>query len=152
MSASAPAAPLIATRDRFANLLWAAIPAAPIGVAAWLTPDAAGVGTHRQLGLPACTFLALTGLPCPFCGMTTAWCWAAHLHPCIALRTQPMGFLLFAIALGLALSNVGRTLLGRPAFRADRFLAEVRARTWWSLAAALLVSWVYKAASVRGWI
>lgn len=29
-------------------------------------------GTHRQLGLPACTMLSTVGLPCPSCGMTTS--------------------------------------------------------------------------------
>jgi hypothetical protein len=28
--------------------------------------------THRQLGLPQCHFVALTGKPCPACGMTTS--------------------------------------------------------------------------------
>lgn len=29
-------------------------------------------GTHRQLGLPACTLLLATGVPCISCGMTTS--------------------------------------------------------------------------------
>jgi hypothetical protein len=29
--------------------------------------------THRQLGLPECTFKEMTGKPCPSCGMTTSF-------------------------------------------------------------------------------
>ena len=46
-------------------------------VAMWLRPDERGFGTHAQLGfLEPCGFMAWSGLPCPSCGMTTAW---AHL-------------------------------------------------------------------------
>ena len=84
--------------------------------------------------------------------MTTAWTWAAHLHPWIAFRTQPMGFVLFLAAVAMMIVNVARFLLGWPAFRADRFLAWFPPRFWWSAAAALLAAWVYKALVVRGWV
>lgn len=56
-----------------------------LGVAVGLNPylDDAGetlpagqgrtLGTHRQLGLPPCQFLVMSGLPCPSCGMTTSF-------------------------------------------------------------------------------
>jgi len=34
------------------------------------------MATHTQLGLPECNFVAMTGKPCPTCGMTTSF---AHL-------------------------------------------------------------------------
>ena len=41
-------------------------------VAMWLAPDPSGLGTHEQLGLPACTVREVFGGPCPSCGMTTS--------------------------------------------------------------------------------
>jgi hypothetical protein len=47
-------------------------------IAAWLRPYAEDgtplrMETHRQMGLPACTFKYYSGLPCPSCGMTTSF-------------------------------------------------------------------------------
>ncbi len=42
-------------------------------LAAVLQPSGTGIGTHRQLGLPPCTFLTVFGVRCPSCGMTTSW-------------------------------------------------------------------------------
>src|SRR4051812_44857622 len=48
------------------------------GVAFWLNPyqedgTPRTQATHRQLGMPPCNFLVLTGKPCPSCGMTTSF-------------------------------------------------------------------------------
>jgi hypothetical protein len=50
--------------------------------------------THRQLGLPACSFYRMTKLPCPSCGFTTSFSLVMHLDPINALRANCVGTLL----------------------------------------------------------
>ena len=66
----------------------------------WLSPDPRGYGTHEQLGLAPCSFLAVHGIPCLSCGMTTAFAGMAHLRPDIAVAASPFGALLFLVCLG----------------------------------------------------
>ena len=73
--------------------------AAILITAARLHPDRHHFGTHEQLGLPPCGFLVLTGLPCPTCGMTTAFAHTLHGEFIQAMRAQVVGFVL---ALGCA--------------------------------------------------
>ncbi len=88
-------------RMRLIGGLVAAGCATVLGIAAKLTPDPSGMGTHKQLGLPACSFVFSTGLPCPTCGMTTAYAWMMHGHPVRAVLAQPLGAVLsFATILG----------------------------------------------------
>ncbi len=68
-----------------------------VGVAAWLVPSPAGVGTHSQLRMPPCAFHQVTGLPCPSCGMTTAFACMARLDVLHALDAQPFGAALFLL-------------------------------------------------------
>lgn len=82
---------------RLANLVVAAGTGTILGVARWLTPSPSGHSTHLQLGLNECTFLTLTGYPCPMCGMTTCFTLLAHFRPLQALVTQPFGIALFTI-------------------------------------------------------
>ena len=68
-----------------------------LGIARTLTPDPSGVGTHVQLGLPRCFFLRSTGLPCPACGLTTAFAHMARGEAAQAASANALGVLLFAI-------------------------------------------------------
>jgi Protein of unknown function (DUF2752) len=77
----------------------AASSASVIGIARVLTPDPSGVGTHTQLGLPRCGFLAITGLPCPACGLTTAFAHMARAELAAAVSANAFGVLLFVLAL-----------------------------------------------------
>lgn len=122
--------------------------AALLGAAAWLTPDPTGHGTHTQLGLPACGFIAAFSLPCATCGMTTAFALAAEGHLLDAFLTQPaaaLGALLAAILLILSAWALVRGLSLAPIFR---YL--VRPTLIWSVVALVIASWLYTIATYRG--
>jgi hypothetical protein len=94
-------------------------------IAACLTPNPAGIGTHQQLGLPPCTFRWLFGIRCPSCGMTTSWSHAMRGQFGQALAANVGGLTLALVALAaapwcVASACVGRWLVGRPS---DRVLA-----------------------------
>jgi hypothetical protein len=67
---------------RMSLALMAVFLVAGFSLAAWLNPYKDGrvwlEETHRQLGLPPCTFRALTGMPCPSCGMTSSFALLMH--------------------------------------------------------------------------
>lgn len=56
-------------------------------------------GTHRQLGLPACTLKTLTGVGCPSCGMTTTFSLLMHGDPFAAWRTNWAGCVIAGLTL-----------------------------------------------------
>lgn len=62
-----------------------------IVIPALLTPDPSGHGTHTQILLVPCIFEMLTGLPCPFCGMTTSLAHMARGEVAAAFATHVLG-------------------------------------------------------------
>ncbi len=92
--------------ERLVAALTATVAAVVFILAAMLQPyDESGRplshGTHRQLGLPPCTLLASTGVPCVSCGMTTSVSLTMHGDLAAAARANWAGMVL--------------TLLGLPA-------------------------------------
>ena len=80
-------------------LLTAAALVAVFAVAAWLDPyDQDGrprtMETHRQLGLPPCTFRTVTATPCPSCGITTSFALLMRGDMVNSLRANSVGTLL----------------------------------------------------------
>ncbi len=74
-----------------------------LGIAAYLKPDQRGYGTHERLfHTGPCGMLVMTGLPCPACGMTTAFAHTARGQWLRALCVQPAGFILALATIGLA--------------------------------------------------
>lgn len=107
-----------------------------------LTPDARGVGTHRQLGMPACSLLARTGLPCPTCGVTTSLALAADGRFLASAHNQPLGALL---AFGAACGAIGGTYVAATGRPAKRWLAGLVTPRGVLVAAALvLAAWAWK--------
>lgn len=87
---------------------------ATLAMSARLHPDPRGFGTHQQLGLPPCMFTAMTGIPCPGCGLTTSFAHMAHAEPFGAFRAHLMGPLLFAIVALFAFYGPYAIARGRP--------------------------------------
>lgn len=133
-------------QDRLLALALGAPTWTVLGIAAWLTPDDRGFGTHQQLGLGTCSFMKATGWACPMCGMTTSFTHGAHLDLLGALAAQPFGTLLFlATVAGAGISLVE---LADPRGRWRRIIGWILDR---EVAVALLFlggllsAWAYKA-------
>jgi len=93
----APAASRGHLGSRFVWLVLFGLPLAVVITATTLSPDPAGHGTHMQLGLPPCGFLAATGLPCPGCGLTTCFSHMVRFEVVGAARANPFGVALFLV-------------------------------------------------------
>ena len=92
----------------------AVVPLLLLAIAGSLRPDASGIGTHRQLGLPPCSLRMLAGMRCPACGMTTAWSHFARGHWKQSWQTQPAGCLLAAYGMAWAAMAVSTGVRGFP--------------------------------------
>lgn len=70
-----------------------------LALAIYLEPDPKGYGTHRGLSdtWPPCSIILISGLPCPTCGMTTAFSNAVRGRVVAAFIAQPAG-LVFCVA------------------------------------------------------
>jgi hypothetical protein len=123
---------------------WAALALASLlvlFVSRLLTPAASGVGTHTQLGLPPCGFLAFFHLPCPACGLTTSFAHLAHGALRASLEAHPLGLPLFLGLLVLLPRALYETLRAQPA-PIDLGPREVGAA--WLYTASLLLVWLVR--------
>lgn len=118
--------------------------AALLLLAALLKPDPSGLGTHRQLGFPGCGLVITTGIPCPTCGMTTAFAHAVRGRVLRALAAQPFGALMALATLTLAALSLAVIATGKAWWI-----------NWYRLSPALVVAatvvvfgaaWAYKVA------
>lgn len=75
-----------------------------------LTPNPAGHGTHRQIGLMMCPSVVIFDRPCPGCGLTTSITNLLHGHFSAAFANNLMGPLLYVGFTVLAWLYLGSSL------------------------------------------
>ncbi len=145
---TAPAGTGSVTGRRVAGAAIAAAAAVILGLAAWLEPSPTGLGTHRQAGLPGCAWVTFMDLPCPTCGMTTAFAHAANGDLVSSFLAQPAGFLLAIAAAAALLAGSWVAISGADVVSLLARLAGPRLGI--AAIAVLLAAWVYKILSYKG--
>jgi hypothetical protein len=119
-----------------------------LGVAAWLTPAGEGLGTHRQMGLPECGWIMILDLPCPTCGMTTAFAFAAEGRLGAAFASQPLGALL---AVAVAVSLLVGSFVALTGSRVGAMFGRLwRPRSGWLIAGLIVAAWLFKVVVYTG--
>jgi hypothetical protein len=120
-----------------------------LALAACLSPDPRGVGTHTHLGLPPCGLMLLWGVPCPTCGMTTAFAHTVRGHWLAACRTQPAGFLA-AVATAVYAAVSAATVASGRQWRVNWYRVRP-ARVVTIIVAIVLLAWAYRIAVALTW-
>ena len=136
------------TKRRLLAAAVAAAAATVLVVAAILDPSPEGLGTHTQLGAPSCGWIVTMDLPCPTCGMTTAFANAAEGRWSAAWAAQPLGAVLAVVTAMTLLLSFYVTVTGAV-------VGPLLGRLWgrrvaWGLAAVVVLAWVYKILSYKG--
>jgi hypothetical protein len=91
---------------------------------------------------PSCIFRLVTGLPCPFCGLTRSCVAAANGQIADAIIFNPLGPVLMAVSL-VALAVIAALLvLKRPPLDLDTFYAKYR---WFrpAVVGLWLLNWIF---------
>lgn len=98
--------------------------------------------------LPECGWITIFDLPCPTCGMTTAFSHAANGNLPASFLTQPLGALL---ALATAIAFLSGMFVAFTGSRIGSMFGRLWTyRTGWIIAGLVVVSWGYKVLSYKG--
>lgn len=106
-----------------------------------LTPEAGGLGTHQQLGLPPCTVRVVWDMRCPACGMTTSWAHLTRGQLWESVAANAGGFVLGWIA---AATGCGFSFLALTGRRPPRWALPTLATVLIAAIAISLVDWMVR--------
>lgn len=108
------------------------------------------MATHQQLGLPPCTFVDVTGIPCPACGMTTSFALLVRGDVANSLRANWVGTLLATFCALVVPWAVVSIVRGRPV--AVRSLDRAVISVIITLLALMFLRWgVVVVLALTGW-
>jgi hypothetical protein len=149
-AASAPTEPPPIPRDdgrlgraeRTAALLGVLGVLGVFAVALMLEPDPRGLGTHERLGLAPCSTQYLLDVPCPFCGMTTAFSHMVRGQVVRGFLVQPAGAALFALFAAAGILLLVMAVRGKAPGR--RLQSLMTRWSWRVLIPILAAAWLYK--------
>ncbi|MDD5644932.1 MAG: DUF2752 domain-containing protein [bacterium] len=111
-------------------------------VSFYLTPSPDSVGTHKKLFLPPCLFYEATGIPCPFCGSTTAFAYLAKGMVSEGIKANPFAGILFFASVYFLIYSGYCFILNKPFDHMYFSLAAARFK--WLIAVLVVISWVFK--------
>ena len=124
-------------RSRLPPLIGAVVCGVALFCGRYLQPE--------QLPIPRCTFLRITGYPCPFCGTTRSFFASAKGAVGSALREAPLGVLVYAVTWGLLVWLVVKTI--RPGIENGRPDKTPLSRTLvYGVLGLIIASWIYRLA------
>ena len=119
-----------------------------LGLAAYLEPSPTGLGTHTQLAMPTCGWIETMDLPCPTCGMTTAFAHAANGNLLRSVGAQPLGAVL-ALVTAMTLLVAGYVAVTGSVIGSS-FAGLWSGRVVWILAVVATAAWAYKVLAYKG--
>lgn len=93
-----------------------------------------------------CTFLRLTGYPCPFCGFTRSFWALSEGNWSYAIMNTPLSIVLYLLFIGIFIVNIMALIKGIRVSRGD-FLRFNRRKTKWVLTVIfllVLMNWIYR--------
>ena len=96
----------------------------------------------KALPFTLCHFRAITGLPCPTCGMTTCFIHMTHGEVLQALAISPLGVLVFFYVLAIIVFMIGHRIWRWPSVRLQLGRGEKAVAIVLGIAVVLL-NWAY---------
>ena len=97
----------------------------------------------RSLPLMGCTFLKVTGFPCPFCGFTRSFWAIREGNISFAVYNYPISLVIYGLMILFFMWHMVALLMGIKIDSGCYRLCRSR-RVWWVIGTLFFCNWVYR--------